>query len=289
MNTNLTDMRNLPNNIEALLCWGKQQLEGVESASLDCRLLLSKCLDCNQAYLLTWPDKEVEQHNIDRFTKLINLRRTGNPVAHLLGYRDFWTLRLKVNPSTLIPRPETELLVEQALSLSLPKEARVLDLGTGTGAIALALASERPNWQITAVDKEQEAVALAKDNANQLGLERVKILQSDWFSALNQERYDVIISNPPYIEASNHYLQEGDVRFEPLSALTSGEDGLDDIRHIIKMSVNKLTDNGWLLLEHGYNQAQKVQDIMHNNGLIDVNSEIDTNQHPRITYSRKSH
>lgn len=280
---------NNPDSIESLLKWATAHLNDSESPALDARLLLCHCLECNQAYLLTWPDKVIDTTLTDQYRKLIEQRAEGHPVAHLLGYRDFWTLRLRTNPSTLIPRPETELLVEQALVFELPHKARVLDLGTGTGAIALALASEKPDWQVTGVDFQSEAVELAKTNGSENSLSHVRFEQSDWFSALNGESFDLIVSNPPYVEDDSKYLNQGDVRFEPLSALTSGTDGLNDIRRICRSLAPFLNANGWVLFEHGNTQAEAVQQILRESGLSKIASRKDLNQQPRITFAHKSH
>lgn len=208
------------------------------------------------------------------------------PVAYILGYRDFWSLRLKVAPSTLIPRPETELLVELALGLSLPEQAEVLDLGTGTGAIALALATEHADWQICGVDKQSDAVALAKKNAADNQLPDVEFYCGDWFAPLQDRRFDLIVSNPPYVEQNSPWLQQGDVRYEPNSALTSGEDGLDDIRHIASQVSGFLKPGGWLLLEHGYSQGNAVHKILAAEGGLNVTTHQDLSGLDRVSLSQ---
>jgi release factor glutamine methyltransferase len=282
---------NLLFTIEQALCWAKEQLSagGVsddglhDSAAFDSKVLLAACLQRELVYLHTWPEKLLDQLQMKEFQEYIEQRSQGHPVAHIIGYRDFWTLRLKVSPATLIPRPETELLVEIALDLNLSEQIKVLDLGTGTGAIALALASENLNWLITGLDKSSEAIALAKENAKNHKLERVNFIQSDWFSAVAHRKFDLIVTNPPYIEESNHYLQLGDVRFEPSSALTSGLDGLDDIRLIVTQSKYYLNNNGWLVIEHGYQQSGQVTDVLRANGFNQIRSELDLNGLPRVT------
>jgi release factor glutamine methyltransferase len=273
-------------SIVQLLFWGKSQLKESESATLDSRLLLSHCLQCELVYLLTWPEKVVDETLCKQYCDLISERQQGQPVAYLLGYRDFWDLRLKVSDSTLIPRPETELLVETALTLPLNPHAKVLDLGTGTGAIALALASAKCNWQITAVEQNSAALNLAIYNAKQNDLQSVVFIQSNWFSAIDQDRYELIVSNPPYIESGSKYLSEGDVRFEPKSALTSGNDGLDDIRIIIPQSRRYLCDKGWLLLEHGFQQGAHIRDIFAQNGFSHIDTLNDLNGHERLTFGQ---
>lgn len=280
--------------IAQALLWAKEQLslhhvsdDGLhDSAAMDSKVLLAACLQCEIVYLHTWPEKWLDKRQMKIFEDYISQRILGHPVAHIVGYRDFWTLRLKVSAATLIPRPETELLVEIALSLNLAKDAKVIDLGTGTGAIALALASENLGWLITGLDKSAEAVVLAKDNAAIHQLEQVNFMQSDWFCAVEQQQFDLIITNPPYIEDNNHYLQQGDVRFEPSSALTSGFDGLDDIRLIVSQSQCYLADNGWLVIEHGYQQHDQVTNILRAHGFEQIRSEYDLNGLPRVSLGK---
>lgn len=288
-------------SIAEQLALAKAQFIDSDSAALDSRLLMCHVLQCETAYLMTWPEKPLDEVQLRTYQQLVAKRKTGYPIAYLLGYRDFWSLRLRVSPATLIPRPETELLVETVLNLPIAEDAHVLDLGTGTGAIALALASEKPNWQVLGIDKSADAVALAKQNAELNSLPQVRFMQSDWFSALEQTQLDqrdsqqnnqqdnphnvfsLIVSNPPYVEDDSVYLQQGDVRFEPASALTSGKDGLDDIRIIISKAITFLPSGGWLAFEHGYQQAQGVQALLVNNGFEQVHSVNDLNDLPRIT------
>lgn len=280
--------------IEQALSWAKEQLSahGVsddglhDSAAIDSKVLLAACLQREQVYLHTWPEKWLDELQVKKFQEYIAQRSLGHPVAHIIGYRDFWTLRLKVSAATLIPRPETERLVEIALTLNVVENASVLDLGTGSGAIALALSSENPNWLIIGLDKSAQAVALAQENAINHKLQRVNFIQSDWFSAIEQGQFDLIVTNPPYIEDNNQYLLQGDVRFEPIGALTSGLDGLDDIRLIVSKSKSYLNDNGWLLIEHGYQQSEQVSDIFRAHGFSQIRSELDLNGLPRVTLGR---
>jgi release factor glutamine methyltransferase len=271
------------NSIAEQLAFAKEQLKDSDSAATDSRLLMCQVLECNTVYLMTWPEKLLDADQLCAFQHLIEKRKQGHPVAYLLGYRYFWNLRLDVSPATLIPRPETELLVETVLDLALHSKASVLDLGTGTGAIALALASEKPDWQITGIDKNEEAVTLAKQNGQSNKLQQVCFKQSDWFSDVSDVKFDLIVSNPPYVEQYSEYLQLGDVRFEPASALTSGEDGLNDIRHIIPRAVKYLAPKAWLVFEHGHLQAQGVQSLLRENGFEQLRSVSDLNGHPRVT------
>jgi release factor glutamine methyltransferase len=277
--------------IAQALFWAREQLTShsvsddgtYDSAAIDSKVLLAACLQREVTFLHTWPEKWLDKLQMDRFQEYIVQRSLGHPVAHIIGYRDFWSLRLNVSPATLIPRPETELLIETSLTLNLSEYAKVLDLGTGTGAIALALASENPNWLITGLDKNSQAVVLAKNNAIINKLERVNFIQSDWFSAVEQQQFDLIVTNPPYIEDNNHYLQQGDVRFEPRSALTSGFDGLDDIRLIVSQSKHYLADKGCLMIEHGYQQSDLVTDILSSHGFNHIRRELDLNGLLRVT------
>jgi len=257
------------------------------TAQLDAELLLAFVLDKPRSYLYTWPEKTVSEQQSAAFMMLFERRQRGEPVAYLLGRQGFWTLDLQVAEHTLIPRADTELLVEAALQLSDAQSAlQVLDLGTGTGALALALASERAQWTVTGVDRIESAVALAQSNQRQLQLNNVTFLPSSWFSALAGQCYDLIISNPPYIADNDPHLQRGDVRFEPLSALVSGPDGLDDLRLIIAQAPAYLSANGWLLLEHGFDQASAVRELLQQAGFVDVSSRRDLSKHERISLGR---
>jgi release factor glutamine methyltransferase len=266
---------------------------GSDSARLDAELLLCEVLGKERTYLFTWPEKQPDAQSLARFEALLERRLKGEPVAHILGERDFWSLSLKVNNSTLIPRPDTEILVETVLGLAMPSNARVLDLGTGTGAIALALASEHPAWQVTAVDYAADAVNLAESNREHCGFANVRVLQSDWFSALREDMsapsFDVIISNPPYIDPQDPHLQKGDVRFEPLSALIANDAGLSDLRLIIEQAgvfftARALaTESAWLVLEHGYDQAVAVQTLLQKAGYTQIRTVKDYGDQDRVT------
>ena len=256
------------------------------TARLDAELLLAAVLGKSRSYLRTWPEHEPGAEQLAAFAALLERRRMGEPVAYILGHQGFWSLDLEVAPHTLIPRPDTELLVETALQLVPATPQRVLDLGTGSGAIALALASERGGWQVTGVDRIAEAVALAERNRQRLKLGNAEFRQSSWFDGLASERFDLILSNPPYIAADDRHLGEGDVRFEPLSALVAGVDGLDDIRQIIALAPRHLQAGGWLLLEHGYDQAEAVRELLAAAGFTAVDSRRDLGGHQRISLGR---
>ena len=269
--------------IQDALQWARSELTCSDSASLDARVLLCHCLQVSAVYLHTWPEKLLDENTWQQFQDLIRKRVQGLPIAHLTGTRDFWTLSLTVNEHTLIPRPETELLVETALSLFDDTPIDALDLGTGTGAIALALASERQSWTVTGVDRIDQSVELARLNARQNNLEQVRFFASNWFDAIDQHRYSLIISNPPYVEPHSPYLTQGDVRFEPLSALTAEDQGLADLRKIISQASQYLVDSGWLLLEHGHAQGQAVRDLMQQVGFMGINTLKDLAGLDRVT------
>ncbi|MFJ2366130.1 peptide chain release factor N(5)-glutamine methyltransferase [Pseudomonas sp. NPDC087697] len=256
------------------------------TARLDAELLLAAALGKSRSFLHTWPERIVPSEAALTFAEYLQRRRAGEPVAYILGQQGFWKLDLEVAPHTLIPRPDTELLVETALELLPATQALVLDLGTGSGAIALALASERPAWQVTAVDRILEAVGLAERNRQRLHLNNVTVLSSHWFSALKEHRYTLIISNPPYIASADPHLVAGDVRFEPASALVAGTDGLDDLRLIIAQAPQHLEAGGWLMLEHGYDQADAVRDLLLTQGFEEVQSRKDLGGHERISLGR---
>lgn len=263
------------------------RLPDSDTPVLDTELLLAHVLGKQRSYLLTWPECELTDEQHEQFQTLMQRRRQGEPVAYLLGNQGFWSLELQVSPDTLIPRPDTERLVELALELGPTGPARVLDLGTGTGAIALALAAERHAWQVTGVDRMPGAVALAEANRSQLQLDNARFLLSDWFGAVVDQRFHLVVSNPPYIAAHDPHLQQGDVRFEPASALVSGADGLDDIRLIIQRAPAQLHGGGWLLLEHGWQQAEAVRGLLQQGGFSEVQSWRDLGGHERVSGGRR--
>ncbi|QHF01860.1 peptide chain release factor N(5)-glutamine methyltransferase [Pseudomonas asturiensis] len=255
------------------------------TARLDAELLLAAALGKPRSFLHTWPERIVSTEAALAFADYLRRRRTGEPVAYILGQQGFWKLDLEVAPHTLIPRPETEMLVEAALEhVPAFAPARVLDLGTGTGAIGLALANDRQQWKVTAVDRVPEAVALAERNRQRLQLDNAEVLESHWFSALQGRQFDLIISNPPYIAEADPHLSAGDVRFEPSSALTAGADGLDDLRMIIGQAPAHLSPGGWLLLEHGYDQGAAVRDLLIQQGFERIQTRRDLGEHERITF-----
>ncbi len=273
------------NTISSVLALHKDLIDS-DSSRLDCELLLCDVLKKNRAYLYTWPEKELTDEQFFLFKEVFERRKQGEPIAYILGRKEFWSLSFNVNESTLIPRPETELLVESVLTLlhsQIKTATSVLDLGTGTGAIALALASECPDWHLVGVDKQFEAVDLAKENASKMNLHNVHFYQSDWFNALENKTFSVIVSNPPYIDAKDPHLGEGDVRYEPRSALVANEAGLADLSSIIQQSPLYLEAGGWLLLEHGFQQGDAVRALLEKRGFTHVETRLDLAGLPRVS------
>ena len=259
----------------------------LDATAIDARLLLQHSLKVDHAWLIGHINDELTDAQSESFQQLLTRRLKGEPVAYILSVREFYGLPLKTTPATLIPRPDTETLVEAALD-KLPdnQNLKVLDLGTGTGAIALAIAKNHPQAQVTAVDFSDEALSIAKENAQNLDLADVRFMQSDWFSSLQGEKFDLIVSNPPYIAENDAHLTQGDLRFEPLTALASGRDGLDDIRLIIQEAPSHLSPNGWLMLEHGYDQAEKVAELLTLSGFDQVSHVKDLSGMLRVTLGR---
>ncbi len=303
------------------------------TANFEAQLLLQHILSVNRAWLIAHDSDALPANTLEQFEALLNRRLNGEPIAYILGYREFFGLQLKVSADTLIPRPDTETLVEAALgkipqyssksstsfprkresslnlnqkmdspfrgndaingeNYELPQQFRVLDLGTGSGAIALAIAKHRPLAQVTALDASQAALDIATENAQNLTIPNVNFMLSDWFSALSQanvtQKFDVIVSNPPYIEADDAHLKQGDLRFEPLSALASGADGLQDIRIIISKAPQHINPQGWLLLEHGYNQAEQVAALLKQAGFNQISHAQDLAGINRVTLGKFS-
>jgi release factor glutamine methyltransferase len=258
-----------------------------ETPRLDAELLLARVLNQPRSYLYAWPDRATDAGQERHFMALLERRLAGEPVAYLTGWRAFWSLDLVVTPATLIPRPETELLVELALErLPADQPRRVADLGTGSGAIALAIASERPTCQVVATDLSVAALRVAGQNAQRLGIGNVQFRQGDWCAALTNERFDTIVCNPPYIAATDPHLQQGDLRFEPHPALAAGVDGLAAIRRIVAQAGPHLVDGGWLLLEHGYDQRDSVLALLRTAGFSEVADYRDLAGQPRVAVGR---
>ena len=262
----------------------KEALRAFGNDYRDAELLLLHCLGRDErSWLIAHHNDELKADVIEKFSSLSAERLIGVPLAYLLGHREFWSLKLKVTRDVLIPRPETELLVEWALELASDHDLEsMLDLGTGSGAIALAVQHDLPRLSVTASDVSELALHVARENAEGLGLS-VEFVKSSWFDALKQRRWALIASNPPYIAADDAHLREGDLRFEPNTALTDGRDGLSSIREIVSNAPNHLEAGGWLLIEHGYDQAADVRSILELNGFSKVSLRHDLAGRPRVT------
>ena len=279
----------MSHSIKSTLSEARERLSATspESAYLDAEVLLSFALTNDRSYLHAWPEPILTEKEEKFVEQLLKRRASGEPVAHLTGQREFWSMMLNVSKDTLIPRPETERLVELALEL-IPKNSsyQIADLGTGSGAIALAIARERPQCNITATDASHEAITIAQYNANQHKISNVTFRQGNWCGPLINETYQMIVSNPPYIETNDEHLSIGDVRFEPQTALESGEDGLDAIRLITQQARMHLEPGGWLILEHGYKQRDAVLQLMKQMNYIDLKASDDLSGTPRVCLGR---
>ncbi|WP_165312025.1 peptide chain release factor N(5)-glutamine methyltransferase [Vibrio ziniensis] len=272
--------------VEAALKAATEQFieSGSDSPSLDANVLLCHVLDKPRSYLLTWPDKTLQSEQQNQFDALIERRKSGEPVAYIIGEREFWSLPLKVSPSTLIPRPDTERLVELALDKAQLIDGDILDLGTGTGAIALALASELPQRNVFGIDLREEAWQLATENAERLGIANVSFWNGSWFTPVPVgTKFALVVSNPPYIEENDPHLSVGDVRFEPKSALVASDNGLADIKTISDNARDYLLNDGWLLFEHGYDQGSAVREILQGFGYSNVETQKDYAGNDRVT------
>lgn len=263
-------------------------LAGTDTPVLDAEVLLAHALECSRTTLIAWPERELGEHEIHRFGVLLLKRMQGIPVAYITGEREFWSLPLKVTEATLIPRPETETLVEFVLEKTADAGTlEVLEMGTGSGAIACALAVERPGWHLSASDISGEALAVARQNAARLESADIEFIRSNWFDQFDGRRFDIIVSNPPYVADADPHLQQGDARFEPSSALRSGVDGLDDIRILTTMAGSYLKPDGWLVLEHGYDQREHVRACFEQAGYRRIEQRSDLGGRPRLTAGRK--
>lgn len=259
------------------------QLIDSESPRRDAEILLGLVTGKARTFILAFGETVLTPAQLDELNALLARRAAGEPVAYLTGEREFWSLPLRVSPATLIPRPDTECVVAQALALLPATPCHILDLGTGTGAIALALASERPDCQVLAVDKVSEAVELARRNARRLAITNIAIKQSDWFSALAGQRFALIVSNPPYVDRQDAHLKQGDVRFEPLSALVAPDAGFADLNILIGEARAYLEPGGWLVLEHGWQQGEAVRARFTQTGYSAVATGLDYGGNERLT------
>jgi len=274
-------------SIRDALRLGRSRLEQqIDEAALEAELLLAHVLDKPRSHLFTWPEELLTDNQFRIFAELIQRRHEGTPVAYLLGSREFWSLPLSVTPDTLIPRPETELLVERALThLNDIAEPELLDLGTGSGAIALALAHDYPGCRVSASERSAAALAVARANAQRLAL-TINWVEGAWLEPFTGRRFDLIVSNPPYIPESDTHLERGDLRFEPRSALAAGPEGLDDLRSIISQAGDHLKPGGWLLLEHGFDQAMAVRELLKANDFNDIYTCKDVAGRDRVSGGR---
>ena len=277
------------NTIKQQLKWGSDILYNTScSAQLDSELLLAHCLQKDRSYLFSWPEKVLTRQQQDCFHELVRRRLQPQPVAYLVGYREFYSLPLKTTPDTLVPRPETELLVDTALELlNHQPGARVLELGTGTGAIALAIKKHSPSSRVRATDCSSAALDVARTNANIFSLD-IEFVHSDWYRAIEAgAQFDFIVSNPPYVAAGDPCLRQGDLRAEPIGALSSGESGLEALEVIIAGAGERLKAGGYLLLEHGFEQAQAVTGMLENMKFEAIQTKRDLNDLERMTMARK--
>jgi release factor glutamine methyltransferase len=272
--------------IQEARAYGHAALSGSLSPDVDVQFLLCHVLVCQPTRLMTTPEAELTESQWQQFVDLIARRSQGEPVAHLTGSRGFWSLDLDVDDSTLIPRPDTELLVSLSLA-KLEAGMTVADLGTGTGAIALSLACEKPNVTIVATDLQFAAVTLARRNAHKHDLHNVSFLQMSWLEGFQPGCFDLIVSNPPYIRADDPHLLQGDVRFEPRSALVSGEEGLDDIHCIAGQAYDRLKPGGWLLIEHGHDQSSQVQYCLQLTGFEAISAHQDFGGNNRAVMAQR--
>jgi release factor glutamine methyltransferase len=285
-------MSNTPSPINDTLRDAQIKLEQTSnSAKLEAEVLLAHTLGCDRTYLRTWPEKSLSPEQQTLFQQLINRRCTGEPVAYITGKREFWDMTLQVSPDTLIPRPETEHLVELALE-KIPQDAQwqIADLGTGCGAIALAIARERPGCKIFASDSSAAALAIAQNNARNLSIGNVTFVEGNWFDPFSKQlegqQFEMIVSNPPYIHPDDEHLNQGDLRFEPVQALRSRPDGLADIHMITKAARKHLVSPGWLILEHGYDQGSAVKKTLELSGYTQVSTREDLAKNERVSIGK---
>jgi len=277
--------------IQHCLIQAASQLTGVrksDSSRIDVEVLLCHVIQQPRSYLFSHSDEILSEPQLTQFNLLLQRRLAGEPVAYIVGYREFWSRRFRVNSSVLIPRPETECLVERMLQLDLPGNARVLDLGVGSGAIAITLAGERPDWHCIGIDSSEKALAIAHLNrGGLLSRSNCSLIAGDWLSAIVPQSADLVVSNPPYIEVADPHLEEGDVRFEPRSALASGDDGMDAIRAICLQAREVLVPGGYIVVEHGWRQQQQVVELLATCALMDIECGKDLAGLPRFVLARQ--
>jgi len=260
-----------------------------DSAALDAEVLLCHVLDKPRSHLRAWPEKTLQNQQSQQFETLINLRQQGEPIAYITGHKEFWSREFEVSPAVLIPRPDTELLIELSLNLLTNKsDAQIIDLGTGSGAIAITLAAERTDIKVIASDLSTKALEIAKNNANKHTVNNIQFIQSNWFNNIPLIQFDLIISNPPYIDSSDPHLSEGDVRFEPDSALIADDHGLQDINSLCNQARQYLKADATLLIEHGFDQKEAVQAIFKSFDYTQVTTYSDLSGNPRVTSGQRN-
>jgi release factor glutamine methyltransferase len=281
------DAEQTPSTIGAALAHAAARLQAMPGASLEAQLLLCHALGCTRSALLIRDEELLEPAQLAAIEGAVERRARGEPLAYITGRKEFWSLELQVTPAVLVPRPETELVVERALALIEAPTATIADLGTGSGAIALALARERPGWQLTATDQSTAALAVACGNASALGLANVRFATGDWFVPLAGERYDLLASNPPYIAQGDAALDDPALRHEPPGALASGPTGLEALATLIAGAPAHLQETGWLVLEHGATQADAVADLLVARGFRHVRCHADLADLARVTEAQR--
>lgn len=275
-------------NWDQWLQWANIKLKKSNSSRRDAEIILSKIINKSRAELIAFGDTLLDYNTIIKLKSLIIRRASGEPVAYLIGEKEFWSLKLKISPGVFIPRPDTECLVEKTLKLLCMPYLNVLDLGTGIGAIALALASERPLWNITGVDLQKKSLVLAKKNQNSFNFKNIKFVYGNWFQYLTNKKFDLIVSNPPYINIHDIYFLTKDIIFEPKKALISNNSGLSDLTKICKCSVKHLHPNGWLILEHGWNQGKHIRKLLYKYDFINIHTIRDYHNFERVTCGQNS-
>jgi len=274
--------------IKEALKHASNSLHDSDTSALDSEVLLAYLLKKNRSYLRAWPDRSLSTEELDAYQQLIEQRKSGQPIAYLTGEREFWSRSFIVSPDVLIPRPDTELLIDIAQQKFTPSQAfSILDLGTGSGAIAITLALEFPNASVTAVDSSTKALAIANKNSQRLNSHQLEFVHSDWFKQVPTQAFDLIVSNPPYICQTDPHLLDGDVRFEPNSALIAMDEGLLDIKNIISNAPEYLKPNGILLFEHGYQQGTPVKSLLESLGFKSIEQFQDIQGHTRATLGKK--
>jgi len=278
----------MKHSIKEALEFAVARLQNCDQARLDVEVLLAYVLNKPRSHLHAWPEAKLSEDQKLRFGNLVEKRAESQPVAYLTGHREFWSLDLEITTDTLIPRPETELLVEKTLAL-LPahENLQIADLGTGSGAIAIALAKERKPWTLCALDHSLTCTRVAQRNARRLGVNNISFVTASWCDALADVSFHAIVSNPPYVADQDPHLRQGDVRFEPGSALASGSDGLDDIRKLVADAPRILKAGGWILLEHGFNQSETIRNLLNTKDFINIETLRDLAGLERVSYAQK--